>query len=174
VRKDTEALLTGPTINLFPSRSLVFTPQFLHVMGGEKSPGFQRFINLSCQAYNIIRRYGNVIIILFQLVRTIPSTIRWVLSSLLDLIISSRCSPPGSKSSSASRTYIISGSFLEFLDILLLGLSRFSSFLHREVLALNMTEEKAAEYFTTKIYESLKTKRTQFNDAIHILANKNE
>jgi hypothetical protein len=46
----------------------------------------------------------------------------------------------------------------------------------REVLALNMSDEKAAEYFTTKIYESLKTKRTQFNDAIHILANnkKNE
>jgi hypothetical protein len=41
----------------------------------------------------------------------------------------------------------------------------------REVLALNMSDDKAAEYFTTKIYESLKTKRTQFNDAIHILAN---
>jgi hypothetical protein len=47
----------------------VFTPQFLHVMGGEKGAGFQRFVSLSCLAYNIIRRYANVIIVLFQLVR---------------------------------------------------------------------------------------------------------
>jgi hypothetical protein len=48
---------------------VVFTPQFLHVMGGEKGAGFQRFVSLSCLAYNIIRRYANVIIVLFQLVR---------------------------------------------------------------------------------------------------------
>lgn len=109
----------------------VFTPQFLHVMGGEKGAGFQRFVSLSCLAYNIIRRYAHVIMILFQLMLS---------------------------------TGIKELKGVEDLHYL------------REVLALNMSDEKAAEYFTTKIYESLKTKRTQFNDAIHILANnkKNE
>jgi phosphatidylinositol-4,5-bisphosphate 3-kinase len=40
----------------------------------------------------------------------------------------------------------------------------------RDAFALDLTEEKAREHFKTLIYESLDTKTTLFNNAIHILA----
>jgi hypothetical protein len=106
----------------------VLTPQFLHVMGGDKGNNFKRFISLCCTAYNVIRRYGHTIITLFQMM--LSTGIR-ELKGREDLL------------------YL------------------------REVLALEMTDEEAAEFFTEKIYESLRTKRTQLNDAIHLLAHKN-
>jgi phosphatidylinositol-4,5-bisphosphate 3-kinase len=40
----------------------------------------------------------------------------------------------------------------------------------RNAFTLDYTEEEAREHFTKLIYESLSTKTTQFNNAIHILA----
>lgn len=40
----------------------------------------------------------------------------------------------------------------------------------RDAFALEMTDEKAREKFTLLVYESLNTKTTQLNNAIHILA----
>lgn len=38
------------------------------VMGGEKSENFQRFIDLCCKAYNILRKNANIFLNLFAMV----------------------------------------------------------------------------------------------------------
>ena len=45
----------------------VFTPQFLSLLGGKKGAAFQRFVDLSCRAYNALRANANLIITLFSL-----------------------------------------------------------------------------------------------------------
>jgi hypothetical protein len=45
----------------------VFTPMYAHVMGGEGSEQFNRYSELSCKAFNIIRKHGKVIMNLFLL-----------------------------------------------------------------------------------------------------------
>eukprot|EP01132_Coremiostelium_polycephalum_P011112 gene11112-13596_t len=45
----------------------VLTPEFVHVMGGEKSNSFKWFSDLCCLSYNIIRKHRNLFIILFML-----------------------------------------------------------------------------------------------------------
>jgi len=42
----------------------------------------------------------------------------------------------------------------------------------REAFSLEFTEQQAREKFTALIYESLATKTTQFNNAIHIAVRK--
>jgi len=44
-----------------------FTPQFACVIGGKGSPGYQKFVSVCCQAYNILRRDGDLFITLFGL-----------------------------------------------------------------------------------------------------------
>jgi len=44
----------------------------------------------------------------------------------------------------------------------------------REAFQVDKSDEAASEYFTKLIYVALKTKRTQFNEAIHILAHPNK
>jgi phosphatidylinositol kinase/protein kinase (PI-3 family) len=45
----------------------ILTPDFVEVMGGVKSCGFQSFVQLSCRAYNIVRRHTNFFITLFSI-----------------------------------------------------------------------------------------------------------
>jgi phosphatidylinositol-4,5-bisphosphate 3-kinase len=45
----------------------VFTPDFAYVMGGKDSPQFNRFIELCCRAYNILRAHASMFINLFQM-----------------------------------------------------------------------------------------------------------
>eukprot|EP00004_Rigifila_ramosa_P025199 TRINITY_DN748_c0_g1_i3.p1 TRINITY_DN748_c0_g1~~TRINITY_DN748_c0_g1_i3.p1 ORF type:complete len:138 (+),score=40.29 TRINITY_DN748_c0_g1_i3:123-536(+) len=45
----------------------VLTPDIAFVMGGKGTPEFNRFIELSCQAYNIVRAHSNVFINLFAM-----------------------------------------------------------------------------------------------------------
>jgi hypothetical protein len=47
----------------------VFTPDFAYVMGGKDSKDFMKFVDLCCKAYNILRKYANVFINLFAMVR---------------------------------------------------------------------------------------------------------
>ena len=47
----------------------VLTPDFVHVMGGQKSENFQIFIELCCTAFNILRKHSNRFINLFAMVR---------------------------------------------------------------------------------------------------------
>lgn len=48
----------------------VFTPEFLFVLGGEKSPLFQQFVHLCCIAYNILRKHHSLFINQFDLMLT--------------------------------------------------------------------------------------------------------
>lgn len=48
----------------------VFTPEFLFVLGGEKSPMFQQFVHLCCLAYNLLREEHQLFINQFALVKT--------------------------------------------------------------------------------------------------------
>ena len=48
----------------------VLTPEMVYVMtlGNEKNEGFQRYTELCCKAYNILRKKANIFISLFSLV----------------------------------------------------------------------------------------------------------
>lgn len=46
----------------------VFTNEFAYVMGGNESDIYNHFVNLCCRAYNIIRKYANLLINLFLMV----------------------------------------------------------------------------------------------------------
>jgi phosphatidylinositol kinase/protein kinase (PI-3 family) len=107
------------------SAPFVLTPEMAFVMGGEKSENFQRFIDLCCKAYNILRKNANIFLNLFAMMLStgIPQLKR-------------------------------------FEDIYYL----------RNVFFLSKTDEEAKKHFTSLIYESLYTKRTRVNNAIHILA----
>jgi phosphatidylinositol kinase/protein kinase (PI-3 family) len=43
------------------------TPEFVNVLGKKKSPNFQRFEKLCCNAYNILRKHAHLFISLFSL-----------------------------------------------------------------------------------------------------------
>eukprot|EP01113_Clastostelium_recurvatum_P028422 TRINITY_DN3438_c0_g1_i4.p1 TRINITY_DN3438_c0_g1~~TRINITY_DN3438_c0_g1_i4.p1 ORF type:complete len:1453 (-),score=442.67 TRINITY_DN3438_c0_g1_i4:115-3945(-) len=103
----------------------VLTPDFAHVMGGEGSTGFLHFVDLCCQAYNILRRHSSMFINLFAMMLStgIPE-----LQSAADI------------------AYL------------------------RDAFALGASDADATKRFTDLIYESLRTKTTQINNAIHILA----
>jgi len=103
----------------------VFTPDFAFVMGGRESPDFVYFIDLCCNAYNILRKHASMFINLFAMMLStgIPE-----LTNVEDL-------------------YYL-----------------------RDAFSLGLSDEKAREKFTMLIYESLATKTTQLNNAIHILA----
>lgn len=45
----------------------IFTPMYAYMMGGSGSPIYAHFCDIACQAYNVIRRYSNMLIILFTL-----------------------------------------------------------------------------------------------------------
>jgi len=45
----------------------VLTPDFVFVMGGRESEGFKRFMNICCQAYNILRKHACMFINLFAM-----------------------------------------------------------------------------------------------------------
>ncbi|KAG2389032.1 hypothetical protein C9374_014432 [Naegleria lovaniensis] len=45
----------------------VFTPMYAYVMGGENSEMYEKFSDLGCRAYNILRKYGHMIMTLFTL-----------------------------------------------------------------------------------------------------------
>ena len=45
----------------------VFTPEMAHVMGGRQGGPYQKFLQLSCRAYNILRKNANTLINLFTL-----------------------------------------------------------------------------------------------------------
>ncbi|KAJ5074669.1 pi-3 kinase [Anaeramoeba ignava] len=45
----------------------VFTPEYVYVMGGKDSKDFKKFVEISCKAYNIIRKKAHVFINLFSL-----------------------------------------------------------------------------------------------------------
>jgi len=101
----------------------VFTPDFAFVMGGKDSEGFHKFVDLCCNAYNILRKHSTLFINLFAM--------------MLSTGIPELQAP-------------------EDIDYL------------REAFSLDMTESQAREKFTGLVYESLATKTTQFNNAIHI------
>jgi len=103
----------------------VFTPDMAFVMGGRDSKDFQKFVDLSCKGYNILRQQSNLFINLFAM----------MLSTGIPELQSA-----------------------EDIDYL------------REAFSLEASDEKAREEFTALIYESLSTKTTQINNAIHILA----
>ena len=44
----------------------VFTPAMAAAMGGRKSEGYTHFVRMSCQAFNILREYGNLLLNLFM------------------------------------------------------------------------------------------------------------
>jgi len=60
--------LFNADVNLFHQAPFVLTPEFAHVMGGKGSPTFQKFCDLCCKAYNILRQHKNVFINLFAMV----------------------------------------------------------------------------------------------------------
>jgi len=45
----------------------VFTPAMAFVMGGRDSPQFKRFVDISCKAYNTLRKHANMFINLFAM-----------------------------------------------------------------------------------------------------------
>lgn len=45
----------------------IFTPMYAYMLGGPSSPIFEHFRHVACQAYNVIRRYSNQLIIMFML-----------------------------------------------------------------------------------------------------------
>ena len=47
----------------------VLTPDFVYVVGGEKSSNYARFIKLCQDAYCILRKHANTFINLFVMVR---------------------------------------------------------------------------------------------------------
>lgn len=49
----------------------VLTPDMVYVINGGEKPTiqFQEFVDLCCQAFNVLRRNGNTLITLFEMVR---------------------------------------------------------------------------------------------------------
>jgi phosphatidylinositol-4,5-bisphosphate 3-kinase len=47
--------------------AFVFTPEMAHVMGGTDGAPFKKFLELSCAAYNVLRRHASTLINLFTL-----------------------------------------------------------------------------------------------------------
>ena len=45
----------------------VFTPAYAAVLGGEGSAKFEEFVELCCKCYNVIRRSGDLLLDLFQM-----------------------------------------------------------------------------------------------------------
>jgi hypothetical protein len=103
----------------------VLTPEFVFAMGGRQSPNFDRFCDMACRAFNIVRHNAHVLIALFSMMVStgIPE-----LQSIDDL------------------------------DYL------------REALVLDRTDDEAATLFRELIHESLNTKATTFNFAVHLAA----
>ncbi|EFC49347.1 predicted protein, partial [Naegleria gruberi] len=66
----------------------VFTPMYAYVMGGENSVMYEKFSELGCKAYNILRKYGHMIMTLFTLMlgTGIPE-----LSSIEDVLWLRKC-----------------------------------------------------------------------------------
>jgi len=103
----------------------VFTPDFAHVMGGRDSEKFGRFVDISCTAYNILRKNANVFITLFMMMLS---------------------------------TGIPELKAIEDIGYL------------REAFSLDLTDIQARDKFKNLIFESLSTRTTQINNAIHIWA----
>ena len=68
----------------------IFTPMYAYMLGGTSSPIYEHFCHVACQAYNVIRRYSNHLIIMFMLMLStgIPELqkvedISWLKSVLL-------------------------------------------------------------------------------------------
>jgi len=103
----------------------VFTPDFAFVMGGRDSEKFNKFVEISCNAYNILRKHANLFITLFMAMLStgIPE-----LKSVDDI------------------TYL------------------------REAFSLDLPDKDAKEKFKSLILESMATRTTQLNNAIHIWA----
>jgi len=103
----------------------VLTPDFAFVMGGKNSEDFQKFTELCCRAYNILRKHANMFINLFAMMLStgIPELTR-----------------------------------KEDIDYL------------RDAFSLDLDDTQAAKKFRDLIEESLATKTTQINNAIHIWA----
>jgi len=103
----------------------VLTPDFAHVMGGEKSDDFKQFQNFCCTAYNILRKNSKFFINLFAMMLStgIPE-------------------------------------LQKFEDLYYL----------REAFSIGVSDDEAAQIFRRLISESLNTKLTQLNNAIHIMA----
>ena len=129
----------------------VFTHDFAYVMGGKDTPDFLKFVNLCCDAYNVLRNNASMFINLFAMVLLLP------------LLLSA---PPLPSS--------LPSLMLMIVQMLSTGIPELQSVEDinylREAFELDMTEDKAREKFKTLIYESLDTKTTLFNNAIHILA----
>uniref|UniRef100_A0A7S3G347 PI3K/PI4K catalytic domain-containing protein n=2 Tax=Palpitomonas bilix TaxID=652834 RepID=A0A7S3G347_9EUKA len=45
----------------------VFTPEFLYVMGGNKSDGYNKFVDYCTRAYNVLRKHAHLFINLFAM-----------------------------------------------------------------------------------------------------------
>jgi len=103
----------------------VLTPDFVNVIGGKDSPGWNQFVSYCLEAFDVVRRYSYIIISLFMLML---STGMPQLSSPEDL---------------------------EYF---------------RESFCIGKNNEEAKQIFAGLILESLNTKATQLNFAIHILA----
>lgn len=67
----------------------VFTPMYAHVMGGTESEDYQKFVDLGCRAFSILRENTNIMMNLFllMLAADIPElelhTIGWLRSTLV-------------------------------------------------------------------------------------------
>jgi hypothetical protein len=68
----------------------IFTPMYAYMLGGPNSPIYEHFCHVASQAYNVIRRYSNQLIIMFMLMLStgIPELqkaedISWLKSVLL-------------------------------------------------------------------------------------------
>lgn len=102
----------------------VFTPDFAYVMGGKDSQDFQKFLEICCNAYNILRKHASIFINLFAM----------MLSTGIPELQTSED--------------------IEYL---------------RDAFSLDFTEQQAAQKFRDLVYESLTTRTTQINNAIHLL-----
>lgn len=49
------------------SAPFVFTPSFMYVMGDERGADYQRFLELSTRAYDIVRKNANIFLNLFHM-----------------------------------------------------------------------------------------------------------
>jgi len=103
----------------------VFTPQYAHVMGGAGTEQFERFVDCCGHAYNIVRKHGHLLLVLFTLMLS---------------------------------TGIPELRELEDIDYM------------RQMLSLEMTDERASAKFEMLIHECMRSKATRLNNVVHILA----
>jgi hypothetical protein len=61
----------------------VFTPQYAAVLGGQKSELYQSFVEVACNAHNILRKHSTMFINLFQMV----CSVWWLAIYLVWIII---------------------------------------------------------------------------------------